>query len=34
MNHKVFLRYLREHGNTTWHYVGTEDFDKKLENWI
>ena len=30
MNHKIFLRYLREHGNTTWHYDGYEDFDK---NW-
>ena len=30
MNHKVFLRYLREHGNTTWHYDAYDDFDK---NW-
>ena len=30
MNHKVFLRYLREHGNTTWHYDAYNDFDK---NW-
>ena len=30
MNHKIFLRYLREHGNTTWYYDGYEDFDR---NW-
>ena len=30
MNHKVFLRYLREHGNTTWHYDAYDDFDN---NW-
>ena len=30
MNHKIFLRYLRENSNTTWYYDGYEDFDK---NW-
>ena len=30
MNHKIFLRYLCEHSNTTWYYDGYEDFDK---NW-
>ena len=30
MNHKVFIRYLREHNNYTWYYDGYEDFDK---NW-
>ena len=30
MNHKIFLRYLREHNNNTWYYDGYEDFDK---NW-